>query len=111
MTSLPFSFDGVADANGVIHIARRVPVGPLRIRITHFSLRTNNGCNSRTHNLRVLVNNNEIYHGEMHDCADLTINSDRSWRGVLRLHFTADGFNPGEEVVGDGAVDFILLLM
>ncbi|MFO7634116.1 MAG: hypothetical protein R6W76_16335 [Caldilinea sp.] len=106
MTSLPFSFDGVADANGIIHVTRRVPVGPMRITITHFALRTNNGCNSRIHNLRVLVNSDPIYRGEMHDCADLTINSNHSWRGVLRLHFVADGFGPGEQVSGNGAVEF-----
>lgn len=106
MTSLPFSFDGVADADGVVRVLRRVPVGPMRIKITHFSLRTNNGCNSRTHNLRVLVNSDEIYRGDMHDCADLVINSNHAWRGVLRLQFIADRFDPGEQVRGDGDVEF-----
>ncbi len=111
MTSLPFSFDGVADASGVVRITRRVPVGPVRIQITHFSLRTHNGCNSRSHNLRVLVNSDEIYQGEMHDCADLTINSARSWRGVLRLQFIADGFDASEPVNGAGEVQFRAALL
>lgn len=111
MTRLPFSFEGVADAKGIVHVTRSVPVGPLRIQITHFSLRTSNGCNSRTHNLRVQVNGVSIYHGVMHDCADLTIDSNRSWRGVLRLHFTADGFTPGERVLGEGAVEFRTALL
>jgi hypothetical protein len=111
MTSLPFSFDGVADASGVVRVTRRVPVGPMRIQITHFSLRTHNGCNSRTHNLRVLVNSDEIYRGEMHDCADLTIGSPRSWRGVLRLQFVADGFEVGEQVNGAGEVQFRAALL
>jgi hypothetical protein len=111
MSSLPFSFDGVADAGGVIHVTRRVPVGPLRIKITHFWLRTNNGCNSRIHKLRVLVNSDAIYQGEMHDCADLIINSERSWRGVLRLHFVADNFEPGEQVIGHGDVEFRAALL
>ncbi|MFN3980724.1 MAG: hypothetical protein ACK4SA_10110 [Caldilinea sp.] len=111
MTSLPFSFDGVADTNGVVRVTRRVPVGPMRIQITHFSLRTNNGCNSRIHNLRVLVNSDEIYRGEMHDCADLTINSTRSWRGVLRLQFIADSFDAGEQVNGAGEVEFRAALL
>uniref|UniRef100_A0A7C1JCI4 Uncharacterized protein n=1 Tax=Caldilinea aerophila TaxID=133453 RepID=A0A7C1JCI4_9CHLR len=105
-TSLPFSFEGVADAQGVVQITRRVPVGPLRIQLTHFSLRTHNGCNSRTHTLHVQVNGVSVYQGVMRDCVDLTIHSNRSWRGVLSLHFTADGFEPGERVVGDGAVEF-----
>ena len=111
MPSLPFSFDGVADANGVIHVTRNVPVGLLRIKITHFSLRTNNGCNSRVHKLRVMVNGDDIYRGEMHDCADLTINSNQAWRGVLRLHFTADGFRPSEQIAGAGAVEFRAALL
>jgi hypothetical protein len=111
MTSLPFSFDGVADANGVVRVTRRVPVGPMRIKITHFLLRTKNGCNSRTHNLRVLVNSDEIYQGEMHDCANLTIDSARSWRGVLRLQFVADGFDAGESVQGAGEVEFRAALL
>ncbi len=106
MPSLPFSFDGVADATGVINVTRNVPVGLLRIRITHFSLRTHNGCNSRVHKLRVMVNDDDIYRGEMHDCADLKINSDQTWRGVLRLHFIADGFRPSEQIAGAGAVQF-----
>lgn len=111
MTSLPFSFDGVANPDGIIHVTRRVPVGPLRITITHFSLRTNNGCNSRTHNLQVLVNRDSIYRGEMHDCANLTIRSNQTWRGVLNLSFVADGFQPHEQVHGDGAVEFHLALL
>ncbi|HAJ36827.1 MAG TPA: hypothetical protein DCL15_14180 [Chloroflexi bacterium] len=111
MTSLPFSFDGVADASGVVRVTRRVPVGPMRIQITHFSLRTHNGCNSRIHNLRVLVNSDEIYRGEMHDCADLTISSSRAWRGVLRLQFMADGFDVGEHVNGAGEVQFRAALL
>jgi hypothetical protein len=87
-------------------VTRNVPVGLLRIRITHFSLRTHNGCNSRVHSLHVMVNNDDIYRGEMHDCADLTINSDQTWRGLLRLHFTADGFRPSEQIAGAGAVQF-----
>ena len=106
MPSLPFSFDGVADRSGVVHVTRNVPVGPLRIKISNFELRTKNGCNNRTHDLRVLVNDDEIYRGEMHDCADLIINSEQSWRGTLRLYFTADRFTPGEQVVGHGAVEF-----
>lgn len=104
--SLPFSFEGVADTQGVIQITRRVPVGPLRIQLTRFSLRTHNGCNSRTHTLSVQVNGVSVYQGVMRDCVDLTIHSDRSWRGVLSLHFTADGFDSDERVVGDGAVEF-----
>ncbi len=90
----------------IVQSTRNVPVGPLRIKITNFELRTNNGCNNRTHDLRVLVNDDEIYRGEMHDCADLTINSNHSWRGTLRLYFTADRFTPGEQVGGRGAVEF-----
>lgn len=111
MTSLPFSFDGIADAQGVVRVTRRVPVGPMRIKITHFSLRTNNGCNSRIHSLRVLVNSDEIYRGEMHDCADLFINSNHSWRGVLRLQFVADRFDPSEKVIGNGNVEFQAALL
>lgn len=111
MPSLPFTFDGVADVHGVIHVTRMVPVGPLRIKITHFSLRTHNGCNSRVHKLRVKVNDDDIYRGAMHDCADLIINSNRAWRGVLRLYFTADGFRPDEQIVGNGAVEFRAALL
>lgn len=111
MPSLPFSFDGIADPNGVIHVTRTVPAGPLRIKITHFSLRTNNGCNSRVHKLHIKVNGDDIFHGEMHDCADLTINSNRAWRGALRLHFTADGFHPLEQIAGAGAVEFRAALL
>lgn len=111
MPSLPFTFDGTADANGTIHITRSVPAGPMRIKITHFSLRTNNGCNSRTHQLSVQVNGDNIYRGEMHDCAELTIDSNHAWRGVLRLHFTADGFHPDEQIAGSGAVEFRAALL
>lgn len=110
MPSLPFSFDGVADSNGVVHVTRNVPVGPLRIKITSFELRTNNGCNNRTHDLRVLVNDDEIYHGQMHDCADLIIDSGHSWRGMLHLYFSADRFTPGEAIAGHGAVEFYAAL-
>lgn len=106
MPSLPFSFDGVADHDGVVHVTRNVPVGPIRIKITKFELRTNAGCNKRIHDLRVLVNNDEIFSGKMHDCADLLINSNHAWRGTLRLYFTADRFTPGEQVAGRGAVEF-----
>ena len=44
MPSLPFSFDGIADRDGVVHVTRNVPVGPLRIKITKFELRTNAGA-------------------------------------------------------------------
>jgi hypothetical protein len=111
MPSLPFSFDGVADPNGVIHVTRMVPVGLLRIKITHFSLRTHNGCNSRVHQVARQVNDDDIFHGEMHDCADLTIDSNRAWRGALRLHFTADGFRPHEQIAGAGAVEFRAALL
>ena len=43
MPHLPFDFSGVADAQGHVNITRSVPIGPLRIRITNFTLRTQSG--------------------------------------------------------------------
>ncbi len=111
MPSLSFSFTGVADPNGVIHIKRDVPVGPIRIKITQFSLRTSNGCDSRIHDLNIYINDNELYRGTIHDCAELTIQSRQSWRGVLHLHFTAGGFIAGEQIAGSGAVEFHAALL
>ena len=83
MPSLPFFFAGVADHRGVVHITRNVLVGPFRIKIARFELRTQDGCNNRLHYLRVRANEDEIFSGEMHDCARLLIHSDFTWRGML----------------------------
>ena len=106
MPSLPFFFAGVADHRGVVHITRNVSVGPFRIKIARFELRTQDGCNNRLHYLRVRVNEDEIFSGEMHDCARLLIHSDSTWRGMLRLYFMADRFTHAEQVAGHGAVEF-----
>ena len=106
MPTLPFDFTGVADSHGVVHITKRIPVGPVRIFIRKFSLRTANGCQGRKHHLLVRVNHDTVFAGPMHDCIDLRIDSAKSWRGVMELSFKADGFVPGEDVRGDGEVKF-----
>ena len=88
-----------------------VPVGPLRIRITNFTLRTQSGCHNRTHQLKVHLNGDAVFQGAMRDCLNLTLRSDRSWRGVLQLAFNATGFDPGERVHGSGDVEFVLALL
>jgi len=111
MPSLPFDFAGVADAQGHVNVTRAVPVGPLRIRITTFTLRTHSGCRNRAHQLKVHMNGDAIFHGPMHDCLNLTLRSDRSWRGVLQIDFNATGFEPGEKVHGGGDVEFVIALL
>lgn len=111
MPSLPFDFMGVADAQGHVNVTRAVPVGPLRIRITNFTLQTQSGCHNRVHQLKVHLNGDAIFQGAMHDCLNLTLRSDRSWRGVLQLSFNATGFEPGERVHGRGDVEFALALL
>ncbi len=106
MPTLPFDFTAVADIRGVVHITKRIPVGLVRITITNFSLRTANGCQGRRHHLHVSVNQDTVYAGPMHDCADLRIGSEKSWRGLMELSFEADGFTPGEDVRGEGEVRF-----
>ena len=111
MPHLPFDFAGVADTQGHVNVTRSVPIGPLRIRITNFALRTQSGCRDRTHQLKVHMNGDAIFQGALHDCLSLTLRSDRSWRGVLQIDFNATGFEPGEHVHGSGDVEFVLALL
>ena len=111
MPSLPYNFSGVANSQGQMTVTRSIPVGALRIRITKFTLRTHSGCNGRTHQLKVHINEDAIFNGPMPDCANLTLHSDRSWRGVLQLSFVATGFKPGEKINGSGNVEFVFALL
>ena len=106
MPTLPFDFAGAANSSGVVTITKAIPVGPVRIAITRFTLRTYNGCHDRTHHLTVRVNSDTIFQGAMHDCRNLTLESNQSWRGVMQLSFTANGFSPGETMQGGGSLDF-----
>lgn len=110
-TSLPFEFEGVADPQGHVNISRTIPIGPLRIRITSFTLRTHSGCRDRQHDLKVHINGNSVFNGDMHDCLNLSLRSDRNWRGMLTIHFNATGFDPGETVHGKGDVEFVFALL
>ena len=111
MPHLPFEFSGIASAQGQVNITRSIPAGPLRIRITNFTLRTQSDCRNRTHQLKVHMNGDMIFSGAMYDCLNLTLHSDRSWRGVLQIDFNATGFEPGEKVHGGGDVEFVIALL
>jgi hypothetical protein len=111
MPNLPFDFTGVADAQGHVNITRSVPIGPLRIRITKFAVRTQSGCRNRKHHLKVHINGDAIFHGMMQDCHPLVLHSDRAWQGVIQISFNADGFDAGEHVHGHGDVEFVVTLL
>ena len=111
MPHLPFEFSGIANAQGQVNITRSIPAGPLRLRITNFTLRTQSGCRDRAHHLKVHMTDDAIFQGALHDCLSLTLGSDRSWRGGLQIDFNATGFEPGEHVHGGGDVEFVLALL
>ena len=111
MPSLPYNFSGVANTHGLLTVTRSIPVGVVRIRITNFTLRTQSGCTGRTHQLKVHINEDSIFNGAMHDCVNLSLHSERSWRGVLQLSFVATNFTAGEKVTGNGDVEFVFALL
>ena len=111
MPNLPFDFAGVADAQGHVNVTRSVPIGPLRIRITNFTMRTRSGCRNRAHTLKVHINGDAIFHGTLQDCLDLKLHSDRAWQGVIQINFNATGFEPDEHVHGHGDVQFVVALL
>jgi hypothetical protein len=105
-----YSFSENADASGRVKIVKDTHTGMFRVTIRSIQVVTRNGCRGRDHQVSLEVNRSTVLQDRVSDCQVYRRDVNQSWRGHVAIELVAEGFDPGELVMGESLISYDLNL-